>query len=67
MISNNILESIFFCILVVGVFLFGAYMNSTYLSLSDIIQEKIKTDTKNNYRTTSNQIEYIINEYYKDK
>ena len=67
MISNNILESIFFCILIVGVFLFGAYMNSTYLSLPSTIQEKIKTDTKNNYRTTSNQIEYIINEYYKDK
>ena len=42
-------------------------MNSTYLSLPSTIQEKIKTDTKNNYRTTSNQIEYIINEYYKDK
>ena len=65
--SENIFGAIFIIVILILVGLFGACMNSTYLSLPSDIREKIKTDRANNFRSIDSQIEYIINEYYKDK
>ena len=63
---NNFETMVVIVILIIS-FAMGFCLNSTYLSLPSTIKEKIKTDTKHNYRTSSAQMEYIINEYYKDK
>lgn len=65
--SENIFGLMYFIMILIVTFLLGAYMNSTYLSLSDTIKQKISIDADNNYRTIKNQIEYIINEYYEGK
>jgi amino acid permease len=65
--SENIFGGIGIILILIITCLFGVCMNSTYLFLPDTIKQKISTDADNNYRTTSKQIEYIINEYYKDK
>ncbi len=35
--------------------------------ISNELQSKLEKDTQNNYRTTNEQIDFILNQYYEEK